>query len=1075
MKVIDNITVRLRNELIDSIKKGSKVSIAASCFSIYAYKELKKQLESVDELRFLFTSPTFVKESSKKEKREFYIPRLNREAGLYGTEFELKLRNEMTQKAIAKECADWIRKKVRFRSNVSNDAMSGFITVETPEDSTAFAPIVGFTTTDIGCERGNNAYHLINELDAPFAQQYISVFNTMWNDKNKLEDVTETVIENISTAYNENSPEFIYFMTLYHVFSEFLEDVSEDELPNEATGFKQSKIWSLLYDFQRDAVLAIINKLEKYNGCILADSVGLGKTFTALAVIKYYENRNKTVLVLCPKRLAENWNTYKDNYVNNPVAADRLNFDVLFHTDLSRDSGKSNGLDLDRLNWGNYDLIVIDESHNFRNGIGTHSNTKDNRYQRLMDKVIRAGVKTKVLMLSATPVNNRFTDLRNQLALAYEGFSDNLNEKLNTKKSVDLIFRQAQRIYNEWSEFPKERRTTDTLLRMLDFDFFELLDSVTIARSRKHIQKYYNSEKIGKFPERLKPISLTPRLTDLNDAINYNDIYNTLIELSLCIYMPSHYIFESKISKYMDINDNFRQSNRELGIRRLMAINLLKRLESSVNSFLLTLQRIYELINNTIDAINNFETHGNTQFDMYEFSDDDLDIEDSNTDFTVGKKVKINLADMDYRTWRDDLQKDKDALELLILMIKDITPEHDSKLQALFELIRQKQQNPINKGNKKMIIFTAFSDTAEYLYENVSKYAGSTFGLETAVITGNVEGKTTVRLKKCSLNNILTLFSPVSKGRDVLMPGSTQEIDILIATDCISEGQNLQDCDYLVNYDIHWNPVRITQRFGRIDRIGSKNSVIQLVNFWPDMDLDDYLNLKSRVETRMKISVLTSTGDDDLINTEEKGDLEYRNAQLKKMMSEVADMEEMNDGISIMDLGLNEYRLDLLEYMKNHGDIERMPKGLHAVVPSSEEFPEGVIFVLRNVNNSVNIDNKNRIHPFYMVYISSDGDVICDYLNPKKLLDQIRLLCREKSEPIKELCTKFNRETDDGKNMAEMSELLSMAIESIISKKAESDIDSLFGAGGTSALLSDISGLDDFELICFLVVKDGEK
>lgn len=1075
MKVIDNITVRLRNELIDSIQKGSKVSIAASCFSIYAYKELKKQLESVDELRFLFTSPTFVKESSKKEKREFYIPRLNREAGLYGTEFELKLRNEMTQKAIAKECADWIRKKVRFRSNVSNDAMSGFITVETPEDSTVFSPIIGFTTTDIGCERGNNAYHLINELDAPFAQQYISVFNTMWNDKNKLEDVTETVIESISTAYNENSPEFIYFMTLYHVFSEFLEDISEDELPNEATGFKQSKIWSLLYDFQRDAVLAIINKLEKYNGCILADSVGLGKTFTALAVIKYYENRNKTVLVLCPKRLAENWNTYKDNYVNNPVAADRLNYDVLFHTDLSRDSGKSNGLDLDRLNWGNYDLIVIDESHNFRNGIGTHSNTKDNRYQRLMDKVIRAGVKTKVLMLSATPVNNRFTDLRNQLALAYEGCSDNLNEKLNTKKSVDLIFRQAQKIYNEWSEFPKERRTTDNLLRMLDFDFFELLDSVTIARSRKHIQKYYNSEKIGKFPERLKPISLTPCLTDLNDAINYNDIYNTLIELSLCIYMPSHYIFESKISKYMDINDNFRQSNRELGIRRLMAINLLKRLESSVNSFLLTLQRIYELINNTIDAINNFEKYGNTQFDMYEFSDDDLDIEDSNTDFTVGKKVKIDLADMDYRTWRDDLQKDKDALELLILMIKDITPEHDSKLQALFELIRQKQQSPINTGNKKMIIFTAFSDTAEYLYENVCKYVGSTFGLETAVITGNVEGKTTVRLKKCSLNNVLTLFSPVSKGRDVLMPGSTQEIDILIATDCISEGQNLQDCDYLVNYDIHWNPVRITQRFGRIDRIGSKNAVIQLVNFWPDMDLDDYLNLKSRVETRMKISVLTSTGDDDLINTEETGDLEYRNAQLKKMMSEVADMEEMNDGISIMDLGLNEYRLDLLEYIKNNGDIERMPKGLHAVVPSSEEFPEGVIFVLRNVNNSVNIDNKNRIHPFYMVYIGADGNVICDYLNPKKLLDHIRLLCREKSEPIKELCAKFNRETDDGRNMAEMSELLSMAIDSIINKKAESDIDSLFGAGGTSALLSDISGLDDFELICFLVVKDGEK
>ena len=1075
MKVIDNINTILKDELIESIKKGSKICIAASCFSMYAYKELKKQLDSIEELRFIFTSPTFIKEASKKEKREFYIPRMNRESGLYGTEFEIKLRNEMTQRAIAKECAEWIKTKVKFQSNVSGDSMGGFITIESSNDKAAYMPIVGFTTTDIGCDRGNNAYNMVNSLDAPFAQQYISLFENLWNDKNKLEDVTDTVIENISTAYNENSPEFIYYMTLFHVFSEFLEDISEDELPNEATGFKQSKIWDMLYDFQRDAVLAIINKLEKYNGCILADSVGLGKTFTALAVIKYFENRNKRVLVLCPKKLAENWNTYKDNYVNNPIASDRLNYDVLFHTDLSRDGGYSNGLDLERVYWGNYDLIVIDESHNFRNGIGTHSNTQENRYMRLMDKVIRAGVKTKVLMLSATPVNNRFTDLRNQLALAYEGCSENLSEKLNTKKPIEEIFRQAQRVFNEWSDYPKEQRTTDTLLRMLDFDFFELLDSVTIARSRKHIQKYYNSEKIGKFPERLKPISLTPSLTDLSDAINYNDIYNTLVELSLCIYMPSHYIFDSKLSKYMDTSDNFRQSNRELGIRRLMAINLLKRLESSVNSFSLTLQRIYDLITTTISAINSFEKNGAANIDMYEMSDDDLDIDDSNTDFTVGKKVKIDLADMDYKTWRDDLQKDRESLELLLLMIKDITPEHDSKLQALFELIAKKQNAPINAGNKKMIIFTAFSDTAEYLYDNVSVYVKEKFGLDTAMITGSEEGRTTIKLKRANLNNVLTLFSPISKGRDVLMPGSTQEIDILIATDCISEGQNLQDCDYLVNYDIHWNPVRITQRFGRIDRIGSKNEVIQLVNFWPDMNLDDYLNLKSRVETRMKISVMTSTGDDDLINAEEKGDLEYRSSQLKKMMNEVVDMEEMNDGISIMDLGLNEYRLDLLEYVKTHKDIEKKPKGLHAVVPATNELGEGVIFVLRNVNESVNIGNQNRIHPFYMVYISIDGEVICDYLNPKKLLDDVRLLCRGKSEPIKDLCAVFNKETDDGRDMSQMSELLSMAIDSIIDTKAESDIDSLFGSGGTSALVSDISGLQDFELICFLVVKDGDK
>lgn len=1073
MKVIDNINILLKDELIDSIKKGSKMSIAASCFSMYAYKELKKQLDSINELRFIFTSPTFVKESAKKEKREFYIPRMSRESGLYGTEFEIKLRNEMTQKAIAKECAEWIRNKVKFRSNISGDSMSGFITVESGDDVNAFMPIYGFTTTDIGCDRGNNAYNMVNNIESPYSQMYIKLFNEIWNDTEKLEDVTDTVIESISTAYNENSPEFIYFMTLYHVFSEFLEDISEDDLPNEATGFKNSIIWNMLYDFQRDAVLAIINKLEKYNGCILADSVGLGKTFTALAVVKYYENRNKTVLVLCPKKLAENWNTYKDNYVNNPIAADRLNYDVLFHTDLSRDGGYSNGLDLDRLNWGNYDLVVIDESHNFRNGIGTHSNTHENRYMRLMDKVIRSGVKTKILMLSATPVNNRFTDLRNQLALAYEGTSEQLSDKLNTKKSIEQIFREAQRTFNIWSDYPKEKRTTDSLLRMLDFDFFELLDSVTIARSRKHIQKYYNSEKIGKFPERLKPISLTPSLTDIGNAINYNEIYGILTELSLCIYMPSHYIFPSRIAKYIDVNEKFnKQTNRELGIRRLMAINLLKRLESSVNSFALTLQRIYKLISSTINTINIYEKlHENSNLDVYEISDEDFDIEDSNNDFTVGKKVRIDLADMDYRTWRDDLQTDKESLELLISMIKDITPKHDTKLQELFYLIDRKQNSPINEGNKKILIFTAFSDTAEYLYDNVSVYVKKKYGLETAVVTGNIDGKSTIKLKRTNLNNILTLFSPISKGRAVLMPGSTQEIDILIATDCISEGQNLQDCDYLVNYDIHWNPVRITQRFGRIDRIGSRNKFIQLVNFWPDMNLDDYLNLKSRVETRMKISVMTSTGDDDLINDEEKGDLEYRSSQLKKMMSEVVDMEEMNDGISIMDLGLNEYRLDLLEYIKQHSDIERKPKGLHAVVPATDELSEGVIFVLKNVNDEINIGNQNRIHPFYMVYIGIDGEVICDYLNPKTLLDDIRLLCKGISKPIKALCDIFNQETDDGRDMAQMSELLIMAIESIIDTKAESDIDSLFSPGGTSALVSEINGLDDFELICFLVVK----
>lgn len=1071
MQIIDNINKTVKDDLQAGIRKGSKMSVAAACFSIYAYQELKKQLEGIDELRFIFTSPTFVTEKASKAQREFYIPRISRESSLYGTEFEVKLRNELTQKAIAKECADWIRRKAVFKSNVTQEQMMGFMTV----DESTYAPISGFTTVDLGCERGNNAYYTVMKTESfENANHYIKLFEQLWNDKKMLQEVTDIVIENISAAYRENSPEYIYFVALYNIFKEFLDDVSEDELPNEATGFKESKIWGMLYNFQRDAVLAIISKLEKFNGCILADSVGLGKTFTALAVIKYYENRNKSVLVLCPKKLSENWNTYKGNYINNPIAADRLRYDVLYHTDLSREHGQSNGIDLDRLNWGNYDLVVIDESHNFRNGGEVSGeDAKENRYLKLLNRVIRAGVKTKVLMLSATPVNNRFIDLKNQLALAYEGDVAQINKKLDTTKKIDEIFRQAQTAFNAWSNLPAAERTTDELLRTLDFDFFELLDSVTIARSRKHIEKYYNTSDIGKFPERLPPISLRPCLTDLSDAINYNEIYELLNALNLSIYTPTKYIMLSKLYKYVDSEKrNITQEGREEGIRRLMSINLLKRLESSVHSFRLTVDRMRKKIDETIKKINNYEL-GSEEIELTDIAaGEDFDYDDQNTDFfSVGKKVKIDLADMDYVSWRRELERDAENLELLSLMIADITPKHDTKLQTLFDLIRKKIEHPINPGNKKIIIFTAFSDTADYLFANVSKFAKENFGLETAEITGTVDGKTTIPKLRADLNTVLTCFSPVSKGKSVLLPGSTNELDILIATDCISEGQNLQDCDYLINYDIHWNPVRIIQRFGRIDRIGSRNDRIQLVNFWPDMDLDEYINLKSRVETRMKISVMTSTGDDDLLNAEEKGDLEYRRTQLKRLQEEVVDIEDMTSGISIMDLGLNEFRLDLLEYIKQHEDIETAPKGLHAVVGRAGESPAGVIFVLKNINDSVNIDNRNRIHPFYMVYISEEGKIVCDYLNPKKLLDTMRLLCRGKDKPCAELYRQFNEETDDGRKMGEVSELLSEAINSIIDAKEENDIDSLFKSGGTSALLSAVSGLDDFELICFLVVK----
>ena len=1073
VEVINNTSKTLRDDLSVEVKEGSKLSIAAACFSIYAFQALKEELQGIDELRFIFTSPTFIAEKAKKEKREFYIPRLNRERSLYGTEFEVKLRNELTQKAIAKECAEWIKNKVKFKSNISDKSIQGLLVV----DETGYTPINNFTTVELGCEEGNVISTTIVK-DQALGQTLIRDFNEIWNDKKLLQEVTDEVIENITTAYNENSPDYIYFVTLYNIFNEFLEDISEDVLPNEATGFKESKIWSMLYNFQKDAVLAIINKLEKYNGCILADSVGLGKTFTALAVVKYYENRNKSVLVLCPKKLTNNWNTYKDNYINNPIACDRLRYDVLYHTDLNRTHGKSNGLDLDRLNWSNYDLVVIDESHNFRNGgkLSGEDDERENRYLRLLNKVIRKGVKTKVLMLSATPVNNRFNDLKNQIALAYEGNTELIDDKLNTTRSIDDIFKNAQRAFNVWSKWDPEQRTTEKLLKMLDFDFFEVLDAVTIARSRKHIQKYYDTTDIGTFPTRLPPISKRPPLTDLTDAITYNEIFEHLIKLTLSVYTPSFFILSGKVEKYAELFDNNKsltQVGREQGIRRLTAINLMKRMESSVYSFSLTLSRIRDLIGKTIDIIDNFEQHSSEQITLTDITDiDEFDGEDQNDDlFSFGRKVKIDLADMDYVSWRQSLEKDKEVLDLLVLMVDDITAEHDSKLQELFAVLSNKVQNPINKDNKKVIIFTAFADTAQYLYNNVSVYMKKNFGLDTAMITGSVDGKSTVSGLRNDLNTVLTCFSPISKGKHLLMPDDNTNIDILIATDCISEGQNLQDCDYLINYDIHWNPVRIIQRFGRVDRIGSKNSVIQLVNFWPNVTLDEYIDLKAKVETRMKIVDMTATGDDNIISDEEKTDLEYRKAQLKKLQDEVVDIEEMATGISIMDLGLNEFRLDLLEYVKNHPDIDKAPFGLHAVAAATEDMPAGVIYVLKNRSGSVNIDNQNRLHPFYMVYISNDGDVVCDHLSPKEMLDKVRFLCKGKTEPIPELYKQFNKETRDGRNMTEFSMLLGEAISSIIEVKEESDIDSFLSGGQVNFLSSEIKGLDDFELVCFLVVK----
>ena len=1078
MKIINNITQKLADDLRVTMKKGSRVSVAAACFSVYAFEELKKQLEGLEELRFIFTSPAFLGEMPPKVQREFYIPRLDREKALHGGAFEIRLRNAFCQRTISQECAEWVREKVRFKSNRTAESISGFLTIDA---KVAYAPISGFTRAELGCERGDRLLSIINRIDAPESEAYLKAFDMLWNDRQRLQDVTDKVLESITTAYQENSPEFLYFFALYNIFREFLEQLNTDELPSEANGFKQSLVWNKLYAFQKDAVLAIISKLERYNGCILADSVGLGKTFTALAVIKYYENRNFRVLVLCPKKLSDNWQTYRANYLNNPLAEDRLRYDVLYHTDLNRIQGYSGDIDLSKLNWASYDLVVIDESHNFRNGGDVDGEGKENRYTRLMNKVIRPGARTRVLMLSATPVNNRFYDLRNQLALAYEGDSSEWQDKMDTTHTVEEVFRRAQKTFNEWSKLDSADRTTDRLMKMLDFDFFQILDAVTIARSRRHIETYYNISEIGKFPTRLPPVSKRPPLTDLAGAISYCEIYEALLSLTLSIYTPSNYILPSRVEKYANLNhegkNSLTQAGREQGIRRLMSINLLKRLESSVASFRLTLGRIEALIEQTLQRI---EQYGAS--DTLELTDlvgvTDLDGDDQETDlFSVGRKIQIELADMDYVTWQDDLEVDLATLKHLLDAVANITPAHDSKLRLLLDTVADKMEHPINPGNQKILLFTAFSDTAAYLYEHLSAFVKDRYGLNTALVTGSVDGRTTIPKSsfpkfKLDLNSVLTCFSPRSKDRDALMAHGP-DIDILIATDCISEGQNLQDCDCVINYDIHWNPVRLVQRFGRIDRIGSKNDVIQMINFWPDLDLDSYINLKARVETRMKALVMASTGDDNLLSPEEKGDLEYRREQLKRLQTEVVDLEEMGTGVSITDLGLNEFRIELMEYAKHHPELETTPSGICAVAQATPDAPAGVVFVLKNIHNEVNLQDRNRLHPYYLIYLTEDGEVVHDHLSPRDTLETMRKLCRGQTAPLTALYRAFDAETDGGRKMQVYSDLLGNAVDSILDAKEDSDLDSLFTAGGTTALLGQIAGLEDFELICFLVIKEG--
>ncbi|WP_434565240.1 helicase-related protein [Thermoanaerobacterium thermosaccharolyticum] len=1084
-KVLDNKKYRVIDELKAELRKGSKLSIISAYFTIYAYEELKKELSKIDSMRFIFTEPTFVRKDQELY-REYFIVR-HPEKKISGNEFEIKLRNEMKQAAIAKECAEWLEKKAEIKSlRRPNPAQPRLVYIDNPEDNVLIHGTVDFTTDGLGITPSNRLDYNMCMYGKEYTIDFLQSFNELWEDDTAVQDVKDKVLEQMRILYKENTPEFIYFVTLYNIFYDYLDELTEDNIVKSRTGFKETLIWNKLYRFQKDAVMGAIDKLEKYNGCIIADSVGLGKTFTALAVIKYYELRNDRVLVLVPKKLRENWTIYTQNDKRNIFAADRFNYDVLNHTDLSRTSGYSGEINLATLNWSNYDLVVIDESHNFRNNPPVKGRVT--RYQRLMNDIIKSGVKTKVLMLSATPVNNRMNDIKNQIAFITEGRDDAFKDV--GLDSIEFILRKAQTVFNRWSELPEHERTTETFVNMMDTDYFKLLDTVTIARSRKHIEKYYNLEEIGKFPTRLPPENRYPAIDAKGEFPPIEDINRLIKKLTLCIYSPLAYVLPEKRAAYEDKYDMvvgssksiFRQIDREQSLVGLMRVNILKRLESSINSFAITVENILHKIDKALEAIEQRQFDYDAELDINDIDIDDPELES----LMFGNNVKVLLQDMDLIKWKQDLLADKDKLETILLEAMIVTPERDAKLIELRTLIESKIRNPINPGNKKIIVFTAFADTARYLYENLADYFAKK-GIYSAIVTGSGDNHSNLPISKelrksikiSDINTILTLFSPISKECSKIYPEVDKYIDILIATDCVSEGQNLQDCDYLINYDIHWNPVRIIQRFGRIDRIGSINQSVKLVNFWATKDLDEYINLQQRVRGRMVLLDVSATGEENIIETDsskEMRDLEYRKKQLERLKKEVVDLEDISGGISITDLTFNDFKIELMEYMKkNRKLLDEAPNGMYAVAKIDESVKDtikpGVIFTLRQVKGKQQSKEQNPLFPYYMVYIADDGEVKLSFLHAKKILDFYKKLCSGKNEVLKELVEEFNKETNDGRKMKHYSDLLEASIENILGKKQEIGVASLFSKGGTTMPKRTFDGIEDFELITFLVIK----
>jgi hypothetical protein len=1060
MKLIKNTgNDRVVDELRTCLVPQSNLDIASPSFSLFAFAELRSLFEKLDRCRLVIPSAE------------------GTDLGLLGSESDRPLRNRLQIRWLARQCGEWILKKTEVRGAPSILPQSAIIAGH--PDHAQKRILTGncpFTTDGLGLAPGNQ-FSLIHCAEGTEESAMLgSWFTALWNSLSSTQDAKNALVASLQSLAAHRDPFTIYTLILHHLFRGRGDELDEDRIVNSATGIRNTVVWKKLYKFQRDGVVGAIDKLNRFGGCIIADSVGLGKTFEGLAIIKYHELRNDRVLVLCPKRLRDNWTIYKANDRRNILAADRFNYDVLNHTDLSRDGGSSGDINLSHVNWGNYDLVVIDESHNFRNK-RTPRQGEETRYDRLMRKIIKEGVKTRVLMLSATPVNNRLADLRNQIAFATEGDDTALLEYGIT--SIDSTTRLAQKQFNRWLDLEEAEKTPSRLIEMLGFDYFTLLDHLTIARSRKHIEKYYGISETGRFPERLRPINIKSDVDRAGEFSSIRDINLEIRRLNLASYAPLRYVlphkqaaYDAKYSTQIRGGEGyFRQVDREESLIHLLRVNVLKRMESAVSSFALTVQRQLHDVETTLARI---EEHAD---EIEEIDIADVDIDDPAFEsLLVGRKVKVLLGDVDLIRWKQDLIEDRNRLATLHAAAKQVGAARDAKLAALREVITHKCQDPSNSGNRKVIVFTAFADTAKYLYEQLATWAKETLGIETALVTGAGRNQTTLLGQRKDLASILTAFSPRSKERPEEL-SHEGELDLLIATDCISEGQNLQDCDWLVNYDIHWNPVRIIQRFGRIDRIGSPNERIQLVNFWPNMELEEYINLEQRVSGRMVLLDISATGEENLIEQQsgnQMNDLEYRRKQLLKLQDAVIDLEDLSTGVSITDLTLTDFRIDLAQYVKAHpGKLEALPLGTSAVTISSEaEIPPGIIFCLRaeGVAATKVAESGYPLAPNYLVHVGEDGVVLLPYTQAKRILDRLKRVSLGRDLPDADACARFDKSTRMGEEMGHAQRLLASSVASIVGKSEERAVESLFSPGGTHALKGEFAGINDFEVVAFLVV-----